>query len=306
MYLKAYDSPGGSWYLQFQESDANNELSAQTVTLMPNGYVRILSNHFGKFWWTDTSDSDQWVHADWDDSKGSETTSYFWPVKIDNTTIALRSLANGNFCKRLTVDSNLSDRLSASVSTITTEARMQVQELVSQRKVYNVTYHMQDAMIYNEAPYVGGSSTVTNYNDEEASMEVSIQYQNVISYTFSRGTSVTAGVSISIEAEIPLIEDTTIETSFSIDSTLQWDTTTTTTTSVTATGTVPVPANSTVIVSYVGTMGTCNIPYTYTQEDVSSTTGEITYYSQTDGIYNGVSCYNFVFQVEPVQPLQSA
>ncbi|XP_047959728.1 uncharacterized protein LOC125204991 [Salvia hispanica] len=299
MYLKAYAE--NSWYLQFQESDANNELSVQTVTLMPNGYVRILSNHFGKFWWTDTSDSDQWVHADWDDSKGSETTSYFWPVKIDDTTIALRSAANNNYCKRLTTDSTMTDCLAAAAGSITDEAKMQVQELVSHRKIYNVAYRMEDAMIYGETPFLAATATLTNNKDEEASMEITVTYQSEISYTFSRGTSLTAGLSVTMEAGIPLIGDAGIQISFDINKTLDWDTTITTKTSDTATGTVTVPANSTVTVKYVGTRGTCNIPYSYTQEDISSTTVGTTIYQRIDGIYNGVSCYNFIFQVEPLQ-----
>lgn len=77
-YLRAYEYSG--WRLQFSGDDPNQTSSGHTVTLMPDGHVRILSDYFSLFWWTHVSD--EWVYADWNSSKGSETTSYLWPVKI--------------------------------------------------------------------------------------------------------------------------------------------------------------------------------------------------------------------------------
>lgn len=166
------------------------------------------------------------------------------------------------------------------------------------RKIYNVIYRMGDARIYGETPFLAGTTTLTNNKDQVDTMSVEITYQDQKSYTFSRGFSLKAGVTTTIETGVPFVAEGKIEVSFEISGSFQWDTTTTTTTSVTAQGSVPVPANSTVTVHYVGTRGTCNVPYSYTQQDQSSTTGEITYYDQTDGIYHGVSYYNFDFVVE--------
>ncbi|XP_047962093.1 uncharacterized protein LOC125206922 [Salvia hispanica] len=294
MYLKAIERYGAR--LQFRSNDATDKLSAYTVTLMPDGLVRLHSDYFGKFWFMAASDSG-WVYGDFNDDPNFFSTTIFQPIKIDDNTIALRSTVNNDFCIRYS-DDNVSDCLAARADYIQTSSRMQVQELVMHRKIYNVVYRMEDARIYGETPFLAGTTTLTNNKDQVDTMSVEITYQDQKSYTFSRGFSLKAGVTATIETGVPFVAEGKIEVSFEISGSFQWDTTTTTMTSVTAQGSVPVPANSTVKVHYVGTRGTCNVPYNYTQQDQSSTTGEITYYDQTDGIYHGVSYYNFDFVVE--------
>ncbi|XP_047961326.1 uncharacterized protein LOC125206074 [Salvia hispanica] len=294
MYLKAIERYGAR--LQFGSNDATDKLSAHTVTLMPDGHVRLHSDYFGKFWLMADSDSGL-VYGDFNDDPNFFYTTIFQPIKIDDNTIALRSTVNNDFCIRYS-DANVSDCLAARADYIRTSSRMQVQELVMHRKIYNVIYRMGDARIYGETPFLAGTTTLTNNKDQVDTMSVEITYQDQKSYTFSRGFSLKAGVTATIETGVPFVAEGKIEVSFEISGSFQWDTTTTTTTSVTAQGSVPVPANSTVTVHYVGTRGTCNVPYSYTQQDQSSTTGEITYEDQTDGIYQGVSYYNFDFVVE--------
>lgn len=232
----------------------------------------------------------------------NDVNTLFWPVKIDDSTVALRNQGNNEFCKRLSEDGKTSC-LNASDSVITEFSKMEVEELVSQRNIYNVRYRMEDSRILNEAPYLAGTTTLTISGDEEASMSVSITYQNETSYSFSQSLSLTTGVTTSIEAGLLGIVEASIEFTSEINTTLDWGSTTTTTTSVTATGNTNVPAQSTVSVSYVGTQGTCNVPFDYTQEDTSSKDGSTTQTAQIDGIYTGVNCYNFTFVVEKPQPL---
>ncbi|KAG6383121.1 hypothetical protein SASPL_157131 [Salvia splendens] len=293
-YLKAFIDKS-NYYLQFASDDSIDVYSGHTVSLMPDGHVQLISDHFGKLWWA----SDSWIYAD---GKGSETSTHFWPIKIDNNTIALQSASNNRFCGRLTSD-GVTDGLASLTGTLMKETRLQVEELVSRRKIYYVRYRMENARVYDEKPYLAGTARLTNNTDKDDSMAVSITYQDEKSYTFSRGASLTAGVSTSIKAGLPFIADEQIEVSFEISGTLQWDETTTTTTSVTATGTVPVPANTMAVIDYVGTRGSCNIPFSYTQEDHNSTNGRIAYFQQIDGVYNGVSYYNFDFRVRSVKPM---
>ncbi|KAH6795836.1 hypothetical protein C2S51_036822 [Perilla frutescens var. frutescens] len=295
-FLRAYwfhDLP----YLQFSSSDPNDEVSGHEVQLMPDGHVMIKCVHYSKFW----RYGYDWIWADGSSSSNINTILY-WPVKIDDTTIALRSAANNHFCKRLTAD-NKTNCLNASASTITNEARLQVQELVVERKIYNVRYRMEDARIFGEKPFVAGSTTAINRADEEDSIAVSVEYKDSSSYSFTRSLSIMAGVKTTIEADILGIVDGEIEFSFEITGAFEWNNTTTTEKTVTATGTVPVPARSKAIVNYVGTMGTCNVPYSYTQQDKSSTDGRVVENQLIDGIYTGVNCYNFSFEVLEYQPL---
>ncbi|KAG6428926.1 hypothetical protein SASPL_106965 [Salvia splendens] len=287
-------------YLQFSSDDPNEEASGHRVSLMPDGHVRITSDYWdSKFW----RRSPNWIWADSDQSSVDDKDTHFWPVIVDdNNTIALRNAGNNNYCGRLSTEGK-TDMLNADVQNITKEARLVVQELVSQRNIYNVVYRMQDARIYDEVPYVAGSSVLTNSSDQEAAMAVQITYQDEKSYTFSRSFSLTAGVETSFSTGVPFIAEGGIKISFEINTTLQWDTTTTTTTSVMASGSVPVPARSSAVIDYVGTMGTCDIPYSYTQQDRSSADGTISYTEQDDGIYKGVSCYNFDFVTKSLNAL---
>ncbi|KAG6428952.1 hypothetical protein SASPL_106991 [Salvia splendens] len=287
-------------YLQFSSNDPNELSSSHRVSFMSDGHVHIASDHWlGLFW----RRSPNWIYADANNQSSlSNRDTHFWPVKVDDNTIALRNEGNGQYCSRLTTEGKTS-MLNAAVRTITNEARLVVQELVSSRKIYNVRYRMDNARVFGEMPYLAGTTVVTNSSDREAAMAVQITYQDEKSYTFSRSMSLTAGVETSFSAGVPFIVEGKITVSFEISNTLQWDTTTTTTTSVTASGSVPVPGRTTAIIEYVGTKGTCDIPYYYTQQDRNSTNGQISYTEQVDGIYKGVSCYNFNFVIRSTQRL---
>ncbi|KAL1551588.1 hypothetical protein AAHA92_19410 [Salvia divinorum] len=287
-------------YLQFSSDDPNDWSSGHRVSLMPDGHVQITSDHWGGQFWRR---SPNWIWADANQSSINNRDTHFWPVKVDNNnTIALRNAGNNQYCKRLTTEGKTS-MLNAAVPNITKEARLVVQELVSQRNIYNVRYRMEDARILNEVPYVAGTSVVTNSSNQEAAMAIKIRYQDEKSYTFSRSLSLTAGVKTNFKTGVPFIAEGKITVSFEINATLQWDETTKTTTSITASGSVPVPAKTTAMIEYVGTRGTCNVPYYYTQEDRRSTNGQISYTEQVDGIYKGINCYNFHFVIKPTRVL---
>lgn len=132
---------------------------------------------------------------------------------------------------------------------------------------------------------------------------MALTYEDQRSYSFSRSLFITAGVSLSIQANVLGIERGGIEVSFSVTGTFEWANTTTTTKSVQATGSVPVPARSQAVVSYVGTQGICDVPFHYTQQYTSSTDGRIIKTEEIDGIFTGVNCYDFDFQFDSIQSL---
>ncbi|XP_047962113.1 uncharacterized protein LOC125206943 [Salvia hispanica] len=63
-------------------------------------------------------------------------------------------------------------------------------------------------------------------------------------------------------------------------------------------------ARSSVVVSYVGTKATCNVPFSYTQQDKSSYDSGITHIQKDDGSYTGVNCYNFDFKIDEGRTLK--
>ncbi|KAL1538271.1 hypothetical protein AAHA92_27033 [Salvia divinorum] len=295
-YLKAVQDNHN--YLQFNSDDPNDILSGHEVTLLRDGHVRLKSDQWGLFWrWADNS-----IWADSDDITANNKATLFWPVKVDENTIALRSAGNNRFCKRLTDDA-MESYLNASVSNITTEAKLKVQELVMERKIYNVRYRMEDARIYGETPYMAGTTTVTNNANEAGSIAVTVKYTDTTSRSFNRSVSLTAGVTNSISAGIPGIGEASIEITTQINTAFEWNKEKVDAVETSATDTVPVPARSVAIVHYVGTKGTCDVPFSYTQQDRSSTDGKITVSDQIDGVFTGVNSYGFQFIVEKHQPL---
>ncbi|KAL1538244.1 hypothetical protein AAHA92_27008 [Salvia divinorum] len=295
-YLKAFNAESN--YLQFGSDDPNSILSGHQVSLTRDGHVRIKSDFYGLFWRRDPN----WIKADSGDITANNIETLFWPVKVEDNIIALKSAGNNNFCKRLSYDGK-DNLLNAAVSTITDEARLEVQELVNEREIYNVRYRMEDARVYEETPYMAGTTTVTNHADEAASIEVTLKYEDTTSYSFTRSVSVTAGVTSSIKAGIPGIGEAGIEVMTQISTEFEWNDTTSVTKEISAAGTVPVPAKSSAVVHYVGTTASCDVPFSYTQKDKSSTDGKITQTDQIDGVFTGVNSYNFQFTVEKYEHL---
>ncbi|XP_047964220.1 uncharacterized protein LOC125208611 [Salvia hispanica] len=288
-YLQAF-SKDGHQYLQFSSNEPNHVASAYSISPFHNGDVTVHAKADSlKFW----SASPNWLVL----IQQTSESYVFKPVKVGDNSIALFNNGAKRFCSRVTAE-GLTDCFNANATSILSTARLVVRELVQERQIYGVEYNMGIGSISDEHPYIAGKSVVVNNSPEEAIMAVEITYQDEKSYTFSRGLSITAGVSTTIQTGVPFIANGSIEISLEISGALQWDETTTTTTSVTASTSVIVPAFSAVDVSYVGTKGTCTIPFSYTQQDKSSFDGTITRVRKDDGSYSGVSCYNFNFKVE--------
>ena len=140
-----------------------------------------------------------WIFADSDDITANNKDTLFWPIKIDKNTIALRSARNNHFCKRLSTEGKISC-LNAAESNWRGETRVEVQELVREREIYNVRYRMEDARISGEMPFLAGKAKLTNDTEQDNMMNVSISYQDEKSYSFSRGFSLTVGVKTNIRA----------------------------------------------------------------------------------------------------------
>lgn len=299
-YLSTVHYSDGYPYLQFSSDDPNEASSGFQVQLHPRGYLRIKSDCSKKFW--RRSPDWIWIWADSDDTSGDNKDNLFWPVRLDDSTIALRNKGNDNFCKPVTKEGK-TDCLNAAVETITKEARLGVLELAQNRKVYDVKYQMENYRIHSQKPYLAGKTTAINNGDKEAQIGVTVTYEDHRSHSFRRSLSITIGASASIEADVLGIVKGKVESSFSMTGGFEWGDTTTTTSKVQVTGSVTVPARSKAVVSYVGTQGTFDVPFHYSQEYTSTTDGRIHREDEVDGIFTGVNCYDFNFQFDDIQSL---
>ncbi|XP_057806414.1 uncharacterized protein LOC131021299 [Salvia miltiorrhiza] len=125
------------------------------VHTMLDGHVRIKSLHFDRFW----RRSPNWI---WADANGTHADTLFWPVKIDDNTIALRNAGNNNFIVTLRIDGK-TDCLNAQVPNMTLDTRFEVEELVLKREIYHVRYRMEESRIYDEEPSIAGTATAGNF-----------------------------------------------------------------------------------------------------------------------------------------------
>ncbi|KAL1562272.1 hypothetical protein AAHA92_04867 [Salvia divinorum] len=79
-------------FLQFSSDDPNLLVSNHRVELMPDGHVRLYSEHFTRYW----RFHNDWIWASTLTPSVNDINLLFWPVKIDNNTIALRSMGNNS------------------------------------------------------------------------------------------------------------------------------------------------------------------------------------------------------------------
>ncbi|XP_047954078.1 uncharacterized protein LOC125200485 [Salvia hispanica] len=293
-YLKAYDVNGKR--LQFGSDKATDKESLHSPSMMSNGMVVISSTYFDSLWWVNTSNDSNWIYGGDYTTQVSPRAAIFKVVKIDEIAIALLNPSVNKYCVRST-----DNCLAATSDDITSEAIIFVDELVTERQILNLAYILADQRIYGETPFIAGTTTLTNEEDVDLIMPVEITYTDEKSYTFSRGGGrLNANVKSTISTTPWFISTgrLVIPGAIIINEAFEWDTADTTETEVTAVGTVSVPKNSTVTVSYVGTKGICSIPFTYTKADKSAIDGQTTYQNRIrGGIYEGVSYYNFSFQV---------
>ncbi|XP_047961718.1 uncharacterized protein LOC125206511 [Salvia hispanica] len=135
--------------LQFASEDPNDEYSSFVVEMMPDGQVRMTQEWAspGVYCSVDTTSPYQVSFT-----PVITPRINFWPVKIDENSIALRSADTDKFCIHNTNVGIFGNGVTASASTITKEAIMAVEESVVGRKIYNVVYQMEYARIFDEVP----------------------------------------------------------------------------------------------------------------------------------------------------------
>ncbi|KAH6826826.1 hypothetical protein C2S53_013024 [Perilla frutescens var. hirtella] len=295
-YLKSVTVEGYP-YLQFSSDDPNLKETAHEVVLKSDGHVCIKSVYFGKYW----RRSPNWIWGDSSDESGNETL--FWPVRLSDGKIALRSAANNNFCSRLTTEGK-TDCLNAAVSTTAKEALFEIKELVDERKISNIRLHLDQARVYDEVPF-GWSTTerAINENDTEMDIGIKVRHSVATTHSFSKTLGISAGVKASIKASFAKVMEASSEISFSVSGTFTWDDESIDTDEIETHGSIRVPPRSEGVIRCMGTKGKCNIPFSYTQTDRSIIDGHSHVTEHADGIFMARSSYNFTVHADKFQPL---
>ncbi|WP_170075988.1 hypothetical protein [Paraclostridium dentum] len=174
---------------------------------------------------------------------------------------------------------------------------------INETSIFDVVFKLDEAQISDETPEVLSQVSATNDSDQEAAQSINVSYTDDKTYTFNGGSTTEGAAKTTISADLPFITgvgNITVHSHITKEP-FEWGTAKTITTSLAVTANVTVPPKSTMVVKYSATKGTCKIPYSYTREDRMSD-GQVVTSQHTDGVYNGVSRYNFTL-IKDVSPL---
>ncbi|XP_023549484.1 uncharacterized protein LOC111807833 [Cucurbita pepo subsp. pepo] len=287
-YLQVHAS--GTKYLEFSGSDVGDPRVGNQIFTTADGHVRIKNDYLGKFWIRDPN----WIHAKATEHDFDDPNTLFWPVRLgDGHGVALRNRGNDRFCKRLTTEGK-DNCLNAAETTIGAEAKLEIEELVISRAIYDVNFRVLDARYYDETPMTMISKEIVNKNSEPELQKVKLRYEDSKSSTWSNSVGTKLGMKISIEAGSPEISSQELSISAEFKREVTWGETIETVSRREVEHQVTVPPNCRVKAKVLATKGFCDIPYSYTQRDVL-TNGKVVIQHFDDGIYIGSNCYNYTF-----------
>ncbi|KAL7261227.1 hypothetical protein ACSBR1_006799 [Camellia fascicularis] len=225
----------------------------------------------------------------------------FWPTKVGNKVIALRNLGNGKLCKMLSSANGKINCLSADVSTISTKVHLEVDEIVTSRKIYNVNFRLRDARIYNWSILTLATEDAINRTEEPKTVDVKLSYSESKTRAWNSNVSLKLlAVKTTIETTVPfIIAEGKIELSGEFSGDYPWGQTKSLTTDEENLYKVSVPPMTMVRVNLIVTKASCDIPFSYEQLDTTTLTDtqQITE-TMDDGIYTGSNCFDFKYETE--------
>uniref|UniRef100_A0A0D9XU75 Agglutinin domain-containing protein n=1 Tax=Leersia perrieri TaxID=77586 RepID=A0A0D9XU75_9ORYZ len=287
-YLSARKIEGYN-YLQFASEDIGDPTVINTTFTNNDGTVRIKSNHFGKFW----RRSPNWIWADSTDTSNRNRDTLFKVVKAGEF-FALRNMGNNNFCKRLTTEGKTSC-LNAAVSTISAEAKLKVEEAVISRRIYNVDFDLSKARTYGKRALIMSTASALNLTTVNNKATLTLDYQETDKRTWDSTVSWKLTAEASISAGIPMIGEASVTVTNEFNGEYKWGSTLEKIIKQNVQYEATIPPKTRVTVSLIATQGSCDVPFSYKQEDVLYDGRTVTY-TMNDGLYTGVNCYDFKYE----------
>ncbi|XP_062016825.1 uncharacterized protein LOC133733209 [Rosa rugosa] len=290
-------------YLMAEATTTSNPTFSSTDKGMPESWFEVSTDGHGRVQ-IKSFDTNRYLRNDagrnWilADSAGNATdlTTLFCPVKVDTSTVALKSLSNDRFCSRYT-DLGVTNGLNARLTSITVHSRMALEELVLSRIIYNADFDLANAIIYGETPVTMATANASNNTSADNTVEFKFAYTESKSSTWSSSHSWMVGVSVTASLTIPFGLGG-IETTYSgeYNGSYEWGETITTENTLETMYTATVPANTSISVSLMATKGYSDVPYSYYQRDVLYNCKTVVY-KKDDGLYTGINSYNFHYVV---------
>ncbi|KAM2058092.1 hypothetical protein ACFX16_030709 [Malus domestica] len=125
-----------------------------------------------------------------ENSRGEALTGYgqtqsFMTMRTTRTCFGLSSLTvnfwlfatwvTTFFCKSLTTEGK-DNCLNAAVPTITQETRLELEEVVVSRSIYNVNFRVLDARVYNQRVVTMATGAAINLTNEQNTVDMKLSY----------------------------------------------------------------------------------------------------------------------------------
>ncbi|CAL5035031.1 unnamed protein product [Urochloa decumbens] len=277
----------GHPYLQFSSDDIGDPSVKHTIYNNGDGYIRIRANKNNKFW----RRSPNWIWADSDDTTSNDPDTLFRVVKLEGNIFALENHGNDHFCHRLTYEGKESC-LNATIPSIRNEARLHIEEVVLSRRIYNIEYDLEKAKIYDSKALTMVKEEAINHGSKDTTATLNLKYEIKKEKKWNSSSSLKLGVTAKIEAAVPQVADLSVELSTESTKSYTWAESNSNTEERLSNTVVTVPPQSKVIVSVLATEATCDVPFSYYQEDIL-TDGQTVVRKFDDGIYRGVNSYGF-------------
>ncbi|CAL4896494.1 unnamed protein product [Urochloa decumbens] len=289
LYLSARVIQGYN-YLQFSSNDIGDPTVRHTVHTNRDGTIRIKSDHFGKFW----RRSPNWIWADSDDTAGDNPDTVFRAVRFGDM-FALQNLGNNYYCTRLTTERKVSC-LNASVPSINMWAHLRLEEAVLSRRIYSIEYRVMDAKVHTQKVQTMATETAVNRTGTASAAKLTLKYSVAKRRTWDSSVSLKLGVKTTIQAGVPEVASSSVEIRHEFSASYTWGESVSEMEEQSVQYDLPVPAYTKVTLRMMGRQGSCDVPFSYYQEDIL-TDGQKVVNKFDDGIYHGVNSYDFTSEV---------
>ncbi|XP_062208358.1 uncharacterized protein LOC133909821 [Phragmites australis] len=276
-------------YLQFSGRDVGDQAVLNTIHTNDDGTFRVRSSHVGKFW----RRSPNWI---WTDSTGDPTDdTLFRAIRLSGAGFfALQNLGNEYFCKRLTTEGKRSC-LNAGTPTITADARLQLEEAVVSRQIYNVVFDLSEPRIYGRSVVTMATASALNGTTSNNTAKLILAYTDTEKRTWVSTVTLKLGVAATICTGVPVIvAGGSVEVSAEFSGLYSWGSPVEKETTQKVAYEVTVPPKTRVTVASTATRAFCDVPFSYTQRDTLFDGRQVTY-DMDDGLYTGVNCYDFKY-----------
>ncbi|XBH59424.1 hypothetical protein VPH35_080700 [Triticum aestivum] len=207
---------------------------------------------------------------------------------------ALQSIDDGHFCVRST-----DDCIAAGTGIFTKEARVQFEEPIISREIYNIQYHIEDRhRIYDSTNMNMATASAINKTSKEntikSSLTITRKETSKLESTRFHKASVEASVTYAV---IPIVLDGSLKLGYESTKGTTWGKTEETEKKQGVEYQVTVPARKKVTLIVTATQAKYKVPFSYTLKD-KMTNGEVRIQNFDDGLFYGMNCFDLRYETK--------